>query len=180
MIDFDLSLRKAFHTWHWRRWIWVRDKLQEKLPRVTWRLVYVVVKLVLRVRAGMLYDHELITCKLVTFVHCIPFWAILKKIAHSRTEDWTVYLCMFVCMGYVTPIRLRLLYCPVKWSTNEMARSNSTFLKVNQGDIDCGHLENVASWKHLNDFSTLSDRSHFFTLRPSNVFIFPGSAKLVP
>ena len=40
---------------------------------VTWRLVYVVVKLVLRVRAGMLYDHELITCKLVTFVHCIPF-----------------------------------------------------------------------------------------------------------
>ena len=158
----------------------MRNNLQEKLPCVTWRLVYVVVKLVLRVRAGMLYDHELITCKLVTFVHCIPFWAILKKIAHSRTEDWTVYLCMFVCMGYVTPIRLRLLYCPVKWSTNEMARSNSTFLKVNQGDIDCGHLENVASWKHLNDFPTLSDRSHFFTLRPSNVFIFPGSAKLVP
>ena len=92
----------------------MRDKLQEKLPRVTWRLVYVVVKLVLLVRAGMLYDHELITCKLVTFVQCIPFLAILKKIAHSRTEDWTVYLCMFVCMGYVTPIRLRLLYCPVK------------------------------------------------------------------
>ena len=51
----------------------MRDKLQEKLPRVTWRLVYVVVKLVLRVRAGMLHDHELITCKLVTFVHRIPF-----------------------------------------------------------------------------------------------------------
>ena len=92
----------------------MRDKLQEKLPRVTWRLVYVVVKLVLRVRAGMKYDHELITCKLVTFVHCIPFLVILKKIDLSRTEDWTVYLCMFVCMGYVTPIRLRLLYCLLK------------------------------------------------------------------
>ena len=101
-----------------RRWIWARDKLQEKLPRVTWRLVYVVVKLVLRIRAGKLYDHELITCKLVTFVHCIPFWAILKKIAHSRTEDWTGYLCMFVdvCMYglcHTNQIEATILPCKV-------------------------------------------------------------------
>ena len=45
-----------------------------------------------------------------------------------------------------------------------MARSNSTFLKVNQGDIGFGHLKNIASWKHLDSFSTLSDRNQFFTL----------------
>ena len=75
-----------------------------------------------------------------------------------------IYVCIFLCMGYVTPIRLRLLYCPGKWSTNEMARSNSTFLKVNQGDIGFGHLENIPSWKHLDNFSTLSDRNQFFAL----------------
>ena len=85
-------------------------------------------------------------------------------------------------MGYVTPIRLRLLYCPGKWSTNEMARSNSTFLKVNQGDIGFGHLENIANWKQLDNFSTLSDRNQFFTLCTFffNVLIFPASVKLVP
>ena len=97
------------------------------------------------------------------------FW---KKIARSQHEVWTVYLsfyvymcvcvcvyvCMYVCMGYVTPIRLRLLYCPVKWSTSEVACLNSTFLKVNQGDIGFGHLENTTSRKHLDDFSTLSNR----------------------
>ena len=45
------------------------------------------------------------------------FWAILKKIALSRTEFWTVYLCfyvcIFLCMGYVTPMRLKLLYWPI-------------------------------------------------------------------
>ena len=110
------------------------------------------------------------------------FWAILKKIAHSQHEVWTVYLCIYVCiflcMGYVTPIRLRLRYCPVEWSTNEMAHLNSTFLKVNQGDIGFGHLENTASWKHLDDFSTLSNKNQFFTLRPSNVLIFPARVKL--
>ena len=78
-----------------------------------------------------------------------------------------IYVSMYVSfyvLGYVTPIRLRLLYCPGKWCTNEMARSNSTFLKVNQGDIGFGHLENIASWKHLDNFSTLSDRNQFFTL----------------
>ena len=91
-------------------------------------------------------------------------------------------VCIFLCMGYVTPMRLRLLYCPGKWSTNEMARSNSTFLKVNQGDIGFGHLENIASWKHLDNFSTLSDRNQFFTLCTFffNLLIFPASVKLVP
>ena len=85
-------------------------------------------------------------------------------------------------MGYVTPIRLRLLYCPGKWSNNEMACSSSTFLKVNQGDIGFGHLENIASWKHLDNFSTLSDRNQFFTLCTFffNLLIFPASVKLVP
>ena len=48
-------------------------QVARKIASCNMALVYVVVKLVLRVRAGMLYDHELITCKLVTFVHCIPF-----------------------------------------------------------------------------------------------------------
>ena len=91
-----------------------------------------------------------------------------------------IYLCIFLCMGYVTPISLRLLYCPVKWSTNEIACFNSTFVKVNQGDIDFGCLENTASWKHFDHFSTLPDRNQFFTLRPSNVLIFPVSVKLLP
>ena len=58
-----------------------------------------------------------------------------------------------------------------------MVRLNSTFLKVNQGDIGFGHLENTTSWKHLDDFS---NRNQFFTLRPSNVLIFPASVKLIP
>ena len=61
-----------------------------------------------------------------------------------------------------------------------MARLNSTFLKVNQGDIGFGHLENTTSRKHLDDFSTLSNRKKFFTLHPSNVLIFPASVKLTP
>ena len=81
-----------------------------------------------------------------------------------------MYLCIFLSMGFVTPIRLRLLYCPRKWSTNGMARSNSTFLKVNQGDIGFGHLENIASWKH-----SVLHFIHFFF----NLLIFPASVKLV-
>ena len=92
-----------------------------------------------------------------------------------------MYVSLYV-LGYVSPIRLRLLYCPGKWSTNEMVRSNSTFLKVNQGNIGFGHLENIASWKHLDNFSTLSDRNQsVFTLCTFfDLLIFPASVKLVP
>ena len=137
-------------------------------------------KSVLHVCARMLYDHELITCKLVIFVFYVPFWAILKK--KKLIVGLKIGPCIFLCMCglcHTNQIEATILPCKM-WSTNEMAHSNSTSLKVNRGDIDFGHLENVASWKHLNDFSTLSDRNQFFTLRLSNVFIFPASAKLVP
>ena len=57
-----------------------------------------------------------------------------------------------------------------------MARSNSTFLKVNQGDNGFGHLENIV-WAISQHCPT---EINFSLLHPSNLLIFPASVKLVP
>ena len=78
-----------------------------------------------------------------------------------------MFLCMFLSMywvmshqsdwGYYTALESDP---PMKWPVQTVL----WFLKVNQGDIGFGHLENIASWKHLDNFSTLSGRNQFFTL----------------
>ena len=100
-----------------------------------------------------------------------------------------MFLCMYVCMylsmywvmshqsdwGYYTALESDP---PMKWPVQTVL----WFLKVNQGDIGFGHLENIASWKHLDNFSTLSGRNQFFTLCTFffNCLFFPASVKLVP
>ena len=83
----------------------------------------------------------------------------------SHQSDW----------GYYTALESDP---PMKWPGQTVL----WFLKVNQGDIGFGHLENIASWKHLDNFSTLSGRNQFFTLCTCflNCSFFPASVKLVP
>ena len=100
-----------------------------------------------------------------------------------------MFLCMYVCMflsmywvmshqsdwGYYTALKRDP---PMKWPVQTVL----WFLKVNQGDIGFGLLENIASWKHLDNFSTLSGRNQFSTLCTFflNCLFFPASVKLVP
>ena len=83
----------------------------------------------------------------------------------SHQSDW----------GYYTALESDP---PMKWPVQTVL----WFLKVNQGDIGLGHLENIASWKHLDNFSTLSGRNQFFTLCTFflNCLFFPARVKLVP
>ena len=100
-----------------------------------------------------------------------------------------MFLCMYVCMflsmywvmshqsdwGNYTALESDP---PMKWPVQTVL----WFLKVNRGDIGSGHLENIASWKHLDNCSTLSGRNQFFSLCTFflNCLFFPASVKLVP
>ena len=94
-----------------------------------------------------------------------------------------MYVCMYLSMywvmshqsdwGYYTALESGP---PMKWPVQTVLR----FLKVNQGDIGLGHLENTASWKHLDNFSTLSRQKsvlHFVHFFFFELLIFSSECK---
>ena len=107
------------------------------------------------------------------FNDCIEFLSYFEKNSSLVGLNFglciyvSMYVCMFLSMywvmshqsdwGYYTALESDP---PMKW----LVQTVLWFLKVNQGDIGFGHLENIASWKHLDNFSTLSGRNQFFTL----------------
>ena len=114
------------------------------------------------------------------FFHACHFLAILKKQLFSRTEDSvSFYLCMY---GFCHTNQIEATILPCKLVIHQWNGPFKQYIPEGQPrrQLGFGHLENIASWKHLDDFSTLFDRSQFFTLRPSNVLNFPASVKLVP